>query len=156
TRKGRDSGGGPTGAGGPVRDRNCDQQQRHLSTPCLCRMVSVRGTRPAPQVVGFQRAEEFPHMPGERLHKFDLQLCHYVLDNVYAGRGDPAFAAFLDEQLDAPALTYLLALASDDEPRALLLSDAELEDLNYTFMNGSFEVDGPWEPYEALHRRHID
>src|SRR5262249_7311636 len=88
----------------------------------------------------------FPAMAGEKLHAFDLELTWYVLDNVRARREDPAFAAFLDEQLDAPVLAYLTALANDDEPPALLLSDAELENLTITFMNGVPEFDHRWEP----------
>jgi len=95
-------------------------------------------------------------MTGQRLHDFDVDLCHYALDNIRARMGDPAFAAFLDEQLDAPVLAYLSALASDDEPPALLLSDDELDDLSVTFMNGVVEFDHRWEPYPALHRRSLE
>jgi hypothetical protein len=94
-------------------------------------------------------------MNGERLHAFDLELTSYVLDNLHARMGDPAFAAFLDEQVEAPVLAYLSALASDDEPPALLLSDAEIVDLSVTFLNAA-EFDHRWEPYEALHRRSLE
>ncbi len=95
-------------------------------------------------------------MIGERLHAFDLSLTEYVLDNVRAHLRDPAFAAYVEEQLDPRTLAYLKALGDDVEPPPLLLSDAELEDLIATFLVGPQELDQAWAPYESLHRRHID
>jgi excisionase family DNA binding protein len=119
-------------------------------------MVSVRETTPAPPFVGFQRAEEFSHMPGEMLHEFDLDLCQHAMDNVRAHLGHSGFAAYADEQLDPAVRGYLEALDGDGEPAPLLLNAAELVDLETTFYVGPPEFDRPWIAYGALYRRSID
>jgi hypothetical protein len=93
---------------------------------------------------------------GQRLHQFDLELCRYALDNIRAYLDDPEFAAFAEEQLAAPVWGYTKALGGDDEPPRLLLTDADLEDLETTFQLAPFQFDRPWEPDAALHRRCVN
>src|SRR3712207_5009739 len=95
-------------------------------------------------------------MAGETLHNFDLSLCVYALDNIRGYMDRPAFARYIEEQLDPPVLAYLLALGDDPSPAPLLLSDRELRDLASTFEGGPQKFDRPWIPYVPLHRRSID
>jgi excisionase family DNA binding protein len=96
------------------------------------------------------------NVPGERLHQFDVALCINALDNVRAYMDDPAFAAYVEEQVEPPVLAYLKALGDGDEPEPMLLTDRELAELAETFWGGPLEFDRAWVPYMPLHRRAID
>jgi hypothetical protein len=95
-------------------------------------------------------------MAGEKLHRFDLQLCRYALDNVGSYMDNPAFAAYVEKRLAPPVLTYLRALDAEDAPPRLLLSERELDVLAQTFQGAPLGLDRPWVPYESLHRRSIE
>jgi excisionase family DNA binding protein len=95
-------------------------------------------------------------MTGTNLHRFDLELCFHVLDNISTYRDGPAFAAFIEEWMEPAVLTYLKALDGDTEPAPLLLSNEELEDLAGVFGGEEFQFDRDWIPYEGLYRRSID
>jgi hypothetical protein len=93
---------------------------------------------------------------GEQLHDFDVRLCRYALENVLGYTDTPAFAAYVQEQLDPPVWAYLQALAGEDDPPPLLLGDDELDDLAFIFETAPLEFDHAWVASERLHRRHID
>lgn len=96
-------------------------------------------------------------MTGQHLHDFDLQLCAYAVENVAQHMARPRFAARLAEIL-APRpllLAYLKNAADrslDAEDVRLVLHDKELNSLENAVEG---ELDRPWEPYEALHRRYL-
>lgn len=95
-------------------------------------------------------------MIGKKLHQYDVALCRYALDNVRGYTDRPAFAAFVEDQLDPPVLAYLRALGGDEDPPPLLLTDRDFYDLADTFDGGPIEFDRVWVADEALHRRAID
>lgn len=95
-------------------------------------------------------------MSGERLHRFDLELCRHALDNIGGHLGDPKFSAFVEEWMEPAVLAPLKALDGDVNPAPLLLNDAELDDLWIGFGGEEFQFDRDWTTYECLYRRSID
>lgn len=95
-------------------------------------------------------------MAGERLHDFDLYLCHHALDNVRCNLAVPGFADYVEGQLSEPVLACLRNMDDESEPPELLLNDDELDGLAAAFAGGSFEYDQPWTPYEPLYRQGLD
>lgn len=96
-------------------------------------------------------------MAGEKLHKFDLRLCRYVLDNLRAYLDLPAFAAFVEERLPTPLHTYLRALDEPEgpPPARLLLTEEDLDDLAQIFLGGPLRFDRTWNADEELHRSSV-
>src|SRR5262245_42364498 len=94
-------------------------------------------------------------MTGDQLHRFDLRLCEYILNNIAAHLSRPGFADYARQQIDRPVLAHLRALAGDTDPEPLLLADLELADLAETFAGGPLEHDRPWVADEALHRASV-
>jgi hypothetical protein len=97
-----------------------------------------------------------PLMTGLKLHRFDLELCFHVFDNISTYMDSPAFASFVEEAVDPPVVTYLKALDGDAEPRPMLLSDGELRDLVGVFDDEEFQHDRDWVPNAGLYRRSLD
>jgi len=91
-------------------------------------------------------------MIGQKLHLFDVALCRYALNNVRGYMDKPAFAAYVEHQLDPPVLAYLKALGGDEEPQPLLLTNQDFWDL--VVILDDFTRD--WVADEPLHRRAID
>ena len=96
-------------------------------------------------------------MIGQHLHKFDLQLCAYAVDNLAQHMDRPKFAAQVDKILNGrPLLLDYLKNAGEKSIEAedvrLLLNNKELNSLEST-AEGIF--DRHWQPDEALHRRYI-
>jgi hypothetical protein len=97
-----------------------------------------------------------PFMTGMKLHRFDLDLCWHVFDNISTHMDGPAFASFVEEGVDPPVVGYLKHLDGDIDPPPMLLSDGELKDLAGVFGDEEFQHDHDWIPYEGLYRRSID
>lgn len=95
-------------------------------------------------------------MVGQTLHKFDLNLSRYVLDNVNEHFDSPRFYAFAHDHLSEPLFAHLLALRSFDEPPELLLGKGEFDELLLHFSGDLIEVDRSWSKYGKLHARHIN
>lgn len=124
------------------------------------RKLAAQAARPPqPQAGGDMR--------GQTLHAFDLELCDHALGNVVqhlhpAGPGSVArcrrYAALLQDVLtDKLLLAHLLSRAdqdADDEQVRLLLNDGELYKLE--LVSQDTDLDRAWEPYEALHQRHVE
>jgi hypothetical protein len=94
-------------------------------------------------------------MIGEHLHRFDLEICDYLVGNVVSHMDRPDYCADLKMVLNSPLLDYLvqaLDCSIDGDDRRLLLNDAELDRLELVF---SDELDRPWLADEDLHRRYL-
>ena len=53
-------------------------------------------------------------MTGEKLYLFDMRLCQHDHGNIRCDTDKPAFAAFVEKQLNRAAWKYLIALDGDD------------------------------------------
>jgi excisionase family DNA binding protein len=98
-------------------------------------------------------------MIGAHLHKYDLEICNYVIGNIVQYMNRPAFRAELEAVLTSrPLLHYLKQAQIDsdtldaDEIR-LLLNDDELYRLELVFED---DLNLPWCASEPLHRRYIE
>src|ERR1700722_4568034 len=101
--------------------------------------------------------QEMRIMVGENLHKYDLALCDYVVGNIQQHLGEPAFAAYLAEQMERSMLNYIKAGVDPDIDQAgLLLNDGGIDDLSSTFHVWEPQSFRYWEPATALYRRHVD
>jgi len=97
-----------------------------------------------------------PDMTGQALHKFDRDLCRYVVDNIVEYLDRPPFFASVEECLSPPLFAHLLARRDGGDPPDLLLGKIEFEELSAHFSGGPIELYRAWSGYPGLHRRYID
>jgi len=95
-------------------------------------------------------------MAGEKLHKFDLQLCDYVLGNTGQYLDEKKFRRAAKKLLDRPLVKYLEDESDPDaEHQPVLLSEAEFNGLDQMFDWDTPELHREWLPNESLHRRRV-
>jgi len=95
-------------------------------------------------------------MIGEQLHKYDLEVCDYILGNIRPHLDDTAFAAEVYGALPPRLEQYLRAgLQQDSPPELLLLDDVELDTLESALTVSYAELDRFWVPYDSLYGRHL-
>lgn len=92
-------------------------------------------------------------MTGEKLHKYDLDLCEYALGNIRQYLHENPFARATLNSLGTVFFNHLCdARNPDAERKYLLVNDREFQDLVTASLEGWHE----WVAYEPLHQRHVE
>ena len=89
------------------------------------------------------------------MHAYDLDLCEYAIANVRHHLGDARFAAHVRSTVPEAVDAYHFQAGELADPPRLLLSGAELLDLEKVFEGEHHSLNREWEAYRPLHRRYV-
>jgi hypothetical protein len=93
---------------------------------------------------------------GEALHRYDVQLCDYVVGNISQYLDDKPFAKWVKAHVRSVELRKYLVETGKfavEERVILQLNDDELWSLMF---DTPFELDKEWVAYDSLHRRYVN